>query len=209
MWIVGDMTRNGTESGTSFKQALFFKEIGFKLHDTMIYQKDCSPYPETTRYYQRFEYMFILCKGKIKTTHLIADVPNKYAGTKITSTTRQVDGSLTPCSARKNNIDRRVKDFGIRGNIWLYSVGKNKTTKDAYAYGHPAMFPEQLAADHILSWSNEGDIVLDPFLGAGTTAKMAVLNNRHYIGFELSEEYFDIACRRLDEVENVTDKNIF
>ena len=201
VWIVGDATVNGSETGTSFKQALGFMEAGFKLHDTMIYRKDSSPYPETTRYYQRFEYMFIFCKGKIKTVNLIADVPNKHAGQKVTGTVRKADGHLEVHTAIKNKTGRRVKDFSVRGNIWEYSVGKNKTTKDTYAYEHPAMFPEQLAEDHIKSWSNKGDIVFDPFLGSGTTAKMAVLNNRHYLGFELSEKYFDIACKRLDDVE--------
>jgi site-specific DNA-methyltransferase (adenine-specific) len=201
VWIVGDATINGSETGTSFKQALGIMEAGFKLHDTMIYRKDSSPYPETTRYYQRFEYMFIFCKGKIKTVNLIADVPNKHAGEKVTGTARQKDGHLETHTAIKIKTGRRVKEFSVRGNIWEYSIGKNKTTKDAYAYEHPAMFPEQLAEDHIKSWSNEDDLVFDPFLGSGTTAKMAVLNNRHYLGFELSEKYFDIACKRLDDVE--------
>lgn len=203
VWVVGDATIKGSETGTSFRQALYFKECGFNIHDTMIYKKDACPFPETTRYYPSFEYMFVFSKGKPKTVHLIADKPNKWAGSLVTGTGRQTDGTLKTHVAVKNNTGRTVKEFGVRQNVWEYSVGKNKTTKDSYAYGHPAMFPELLAQDHIISWSNPGDVVFDPFLGSGTTAKMAVLNNRHYIGFELDPTYFDIACRRLDEVEGV------
>lgn len=203
VWVVGDATIKGSETGTSFKQALYFKEIGFNLHDTMIYQKDACPFPETNRYYPAFEYMFVFSKGKPKTANLIADKPNKRYGEKITGTCRNSDGTLKPHTAVKNKTNRTVKKFGVRTNVWLYSVGKWKATKDDYAYKHPAIFPEQLAQDHILSWSNEGDVVLDPFMGSGTTAKMAVLNDRHYIGFEISSEYFDIACQRLQALDEV------
>lgn len=209
VWIVNDKTTNGDESGTSFKQALYFKSIGFKLHDTMIYAKDGTPYPETTRYYPQFEYMFILVKGKIKTVNLIADKPNKYYGDKITTICRNKDGTLTPCSALKNNTGRVVKECGVRTNIWKYSVGKNKSTTDKVAYKHPAIFPEKLAHDHIYSWSNENDLVLDPFMGSGTTAKMAKLLNRNYIGFEVSKEYCDIAEERLKCLQLNTDQHLF
>jgi len=201
VWVVGDATINGSETGTSFRQALYFKEIGFNLHDTMIYQKDSCPFPETNRYYPAFEYMFILSKGKPKTVNLIADKPNKKYGEKITGTGRNSDGTLKPHTAVKNKTNRTVKKFGVRTNVWLYRVGKWKTTKDKYAYKHPAMFPEQLAEDHIISWSNPGDIVLDPFLGSGTTAKMALLNNRNFIGFEISKEYCEIAEQRISQIK--------
>ena len=200
VWVVGDATINGSETGTSFRQALYFKEIGFNLHDTMIYQKDSCPFPETNRYYPAFEYMFVLSKGKPKTVNLIADKPNKRYGEKITGTGRNSDGTLKPHTAVKNKTNRTVKKFGVRTNVWLYRVGKWKITKDKYAYKHPAMFPEQLAEDHIISWSNPGDIVLDPFLGSGTTAKMALLNNRNFIGFEISKEYCEIAEQRISQI---------
>ena len=206
VWIVGDATINGSETGKSFKQALFFKEVGFYLHDTMIYQKDSNPFPDTNRYYQRFEYMFVLSKGKPKTANLIADVPNKNYGQKMTSTERQADGRLVLCSAKKNRTGRTVKEYGVRGNVWIYSNGKNKSTMDNYAFAHPAMFPEQLAKDMIITWSNEGDTVFDPFLGSGTTAKMAILTNRHYIGFEISEKYCDIARRRINDANCIMGK---
>ena len=198
VWIVGDATIKGSETGTSFKQALFFMECGFNLHDTMIYQKDACPFPETNRYYPSFEYMFILSKGKPKTTNLIMDKPNKRFGEKITGTGRNPDGTLKPHIAVKNKTNRVVKEFGVRTNVWLYSVGKWKTTKDEYAYEHPAMFPEQLAEDHIITWSNPGDIVFDPFLGSGTTGKMAILNGRNFIGIELDDKYFEIAKERIE-----------
>ncbi len=202
VWVVGDATIKGSETGTSFRQALFFKDCGFNLHDTMIYQKDACPFPETNRYYPMFEYMFVFSKGKPKTVNLIADKPNKRYGEKIASSTqRRPDGKTVKVSANKTDPTRTVKKYGVRGNVWQYSPGYNKSTKDKYAYKHPAIFPEQLVKDHILTWSNPGDIVFDPFLGSGTTAKMAVLTDRCYIGFEISKEYFDIACQRLDDVE--------
>ena len=194
VWVVGDQTTNGSESGTSFKQALYFMSLGLNLHDTMIYAKSSASFPETTRYYQVFEYMFILSKGVPKTINLLNDKKNKWGGSTSfgKSSYREKDGSLTT----KNKI--QVKENGIRNNVWEYSNGQGYSSKDKIAFEHPAIFPEQLASDHIYSWSNEGDIVLDPFMGSGTTAKMALLLNRKFIGFEISKEYCDIANKRID-----------
>lgn len=191
VWIVGDSTIKGSETGTSFKQALYFKEIGFNLHDTMIYLKNICPFPDTNRYYQGFEYMFILTKGKIKTFNLIADRENKSSGRVVSGTQREKSG-ITTKKIKNGNI---IKEKGIRFNYWLISNGKRQSE-------HPAQFPEQLANDHILSWSNENDIVLDIFMGSGTTAKMALLNNRKYIGFEISEEYCNIANERINFIND-------
>jgi site-specific DNA-methyltransferase (adenine-specific) len=193
VWVVGDQTINGSETGTSFKQALYFMSLGLNLHDTMIYAKPSASFPETTRYYQVFEYMFVFSKGKPKTINLLQDKENKWAGGKsfACATQRLQDGTL-----RKQKIIN-VKDKGIRPNIWVLNTGKGFSSKDDLAYEHPAIFPEQLASDHIYSWSNEGDIVLDPFMGSGTTAKMALLLNRKFIGFEISKEYCDIANKRI------------
>lgn len=197
VWVVGDATSKGSESGSSFKQALYFMEVGFKLHDTMIYEKNSSAFPAartSKRYTQIFEYMFVFCKGKIRNDiTLLCDKPNKWAGHTNWGNNTQYDkdGNLK----QTNNI-KPVPDFSLRNNIWRYSVGFNDKT------GHPAVFPEQLAQDHILSWSNEGDVVLDPFMGSGTTAKMAVLNNRHYIGFDISAEYCEIARERISKYNN-------
>lgn len=199
VWVVNDATVNGSESLTSFRQALFFREIGFNVHDTMIYYRASTTFPETNRYYPSFEYMFIFSKGKPKTTNLLNDRPNKQAGNKISGTMREANGELRELSGVKKG--REVKETGVRFNVWEIHSGYMKTTKDKFAYKHPAMFPESLAKDHILSWTNEGDIVLDPFMGAGTTAKMANLNKRKWIGFELSREYIEIANMRLDNLE--------
>jgi site-specific DNA-methyltransferase (adenine-specific) len=193
VWVVGDSTTNGSESGNSFRQALKFMEVGFKLHDTMIYEKNTSSFPARqngNRYTQIFEYMFVFCKDKIKTAHLICDKPNKWAGHTNwgKNTNRLKSGELQETSDIKP-----VPDFSPRNNIWKYNVGKGFNSKDKESHEHPAIFPEQLAEDHILSWSNEDDIILDPFSGSGTTCKMAKKNNRKFIGIDISEEYCKLA----------------
>jgi len=190
VWIVGDKTEKGSESLTSFKHALYAKEIGFNVHDTMIYEKSTSPFPESNRYNQKFEYMFILTKGKPKTTNLLKEIAHSNLNRlgKKDGSYRQQNGDI-----EHGKYDSRKKDK-TKGNIWYYAVGMNCTTKDKIAFQHPAQFPEQLALDHILSWSNEGDIVLDPMCGSGTVAKMAFLNNRNFIGIDMSEEYINNIC---------------
>lgn len=198
VWVVGDQTKNGTESGTSFRQALYFKECGFNLHDTMIYSKNSLPMNHN-RYEQDFEYMFVFSKGKPKTFNPIK-IPCKYPEPE--TARKNSYFSETDENMRKARSGKKRKPVGkekIKGNIWHYATGKNHSTKDAIAFKHPAIFPEQLAADHIVSWSNPCDLVLDPFIGSGTTGKMAVLNNRNYIGFELSEEYCGIAEQRIEQ----------
>jgi len=180
VWVIGDATKNGSESGTSFRQALFFQSLGFKLHDTMIYEKNSPTYPASrtsNRYTQIFEFMFVFSKGKPK-CNLIIDKPNKWAGHKDFS----------------GKLKNPVPDFSPRNNIWKYTTSFNGVK-------HPAPFPELLAQDHILTWSVEGDLVYDPFMGSGTTAKMAKLNNRNFIGSEISQEYVDIANARLQKVQ--------
>ena len=200
IWVVGDSTIKGSETGTSFKQALFFKEIGFNLHDTMIYEKNTSSFPsrkDGNRYTQIFEYMFVLSKGKPKTSNLICDKENKWAGHTNwgKNTKRGRDNDLKETSKIKP-----VPKFSPRNNIWKYTVGGGFASSDKIASKHPAIFPEKLVNDHILSWSNEGDLVYDPFMGSGTTAKMAILNNRNYIGSEISEEYCKIIEERLKKI---------
>lgn len=202
VWVVGDETRSFRESLTSFKQAIFFNESGFGLLDTMIYAKKNVPptYPNMRRYVPSFEYMFVFSKGKPNTFNPIVDRPNKYAGVKKTGDTqRQKDGSTKQV---KGYIP---KEFGMRFNIWTYDVGKNKDTKDAIAFGHPARFPEQLAIDHILSWSNKGDMIIDPMMGSGTTGKCAKQLNRNFIGIELDQKYFEIAEKRIEEASVIQD----
>ena len=193
VWVVGDATIKGSETGTFFEQALYFKKIGFNLHDTMIYEKTGIPFPSKTRYLQCFEYMFIFSKGKPKTINLIEDRVNTTAG--------QVRNSRkyrTKTGDFINGSNKPIKEKGVRLNIWKYQTGQYKSTKDLIAFKHPAIFPEKLAEDHILSWSNEGDLVLDCFMGSGTTGKMCKLLNRNFIGIEISDEYFKIAKERIN-----------
>jgi len=192
VWVVGDATIKGSETGTSFKQALYFKDLGFNLHDTMIYEKT-GVLPTKNRYIQSFEYMFVFSKGKPKTINLIKDRKNNCAGQSTFGNTsfRNKDGSLNVGSKKI------VAEFGYRMNIWRITNGYGFGQKDKIAYSHPATFPESLAQDHILSWSNGNDIILDPFMGSGTVAKMAKINNRNFIGFEISREYCDIIDQRM------------
>ncbi|NIL33287.1 DNA-methyltransferase [Bacillus thuringiensis] len=206
VWVVGDRTNNGSETGTSFKQALHFKELGFNLHDTMIYMKDSISFPDKTRYYQIFEYMFIFSKGKPKTINLIKDRENKWHDGKkrIKGHYRNSDGEI-----KRHNKENLLQPYGVRFNVWRVSTGCNKSSKDKIAFKHPAIFPEKLAEDHILSWSNPGDIVLDPFMGSGTVAKMALLNDRNYLGYEISEEYCnEIIKPRLEGIEMCTSEEV-
>ena len=192
VWVVGDATIDSDETGTSFKQALYFKEIGFKLFDTMIYQKTGTPFPQKNKYNQIFEYMFVFSKGTPKTFNPIMK-PNIQAGsTRKSRKFRSKNGEL-----QSGMVDKPINEMGIKNNIWIYKNGMYKSTSDKIAFKHPAIFPEQLAYDHIISWSNENDIVYDPFTGSGTTCKMAYYSKRNYIGSEISKEYSEIAEKRL------------
>jgi DNA modification methylase len=189
VWVVGDATVKGSETGTSFSQALYFKEIGLNLHDTMIWKKVGMQFPETNRYYPIFEYMFVLSKGKPKTVNLLKDKKNVSAGRKNSGKQRKADNSLSERIGTK--LGRTIGEYGVRWNLW--EIGNQKR-----GIGHPAPFPEELARDHIKSWSNVGDTVLDPFMGSGTTGKEVLKLNRRFIGIELDENYFSIAKRRID-----------
>lgn len=200
IWVVGDETRNFCETMTSFKQALYFvNTCGFKLLDTMIYYKQnyAPAYPSLRRYANQFEYMFVFTKGKPSTF-------NPVQREKAEGTNRRQQGS-PPKFRQKDGTFRSLSKPSEKltkdaSNVWAYSTG-GSSAKDKIAFQHPAIFPENLAQDHILSWSNPGDTVLDPFIGSGTTAKMALLNGRNFIGFEISSEYVEIANMRLDSIE--------
>ncbi len=194
VWVVADATVNGNETGTSFRQALYFKECGFNLHDTMIWDKGgfTAVGALVTRYGPVFEYMFVFSKGTPGVFHPIKDRPNKNAGKIIGGTMRQPDGTMRPLSCTGNVIP----EYGQRFNIWQMSPERHSK-----GLGHPAVYPEALSRDHILSWSNPGDTVLDPFLGSGTTGKMAVLGGRNFIGIEISPEYMAIAEKRISDAQ--------
>lgn len=190
VWVVGDKTNKGSETGSSFRQALYFKDLGLNLHDTMIYRK-INYVPLThNRYEQEFEYMFCFSKGKPKTFNPIK-VPCKYAGTT----------TWGKASFYKTSDDKLVKvgtkvvhDTKIKGNIFEYRTGSTNETKK---YKHPAMFPLQLAKDQIKSWTNEEDWVLDPFMGAGTVGAACKELGRNFIGCEIVDKYFDMCVERL------------
>ena len=185
VWVVGDATVKGSETGTSFRQALYFMQCGFSM-ETMIYEKAQSCFGSNTYYLQSFEYMFVFIKGqKPKTTNLIRDRKNVRSGEESMS-----KRGISVSGIKAERHRKAMFEFGKRKNIWKYGVGGGNTQ-------HPAVFPEALANDHILSWSNESDLVYDPFLGSGTTAKMAILNKRSWIGSEISEEYCKIIERRI------------
>jgi DNA modification methylase len=193
VWVVADQVIDGSESGNSFKQALFFKdECGLNLHDTMIYLKDSCPYPEAKRYRQVFEYMFIFSKG-IPTVFNPLKKRNIYRGIQRNSF-RQKTGETTWDAFS-------VGDEGLAYNVWQYSAGYMKSTKYKPAFEHPAIFPEYLAKDHIQTWTNADDIVLDPFMGSGTTGASCVELNRRFIGIEISKEYCELAVRRIKEAK--------
>ena len=195
VWVVGDAVINGSESGTSFAQALFFKEIGLNLHDTMIYQKSGFCYPAKKRYHQVFEYMFIISKGKPKTFNSIKDVECSCHKEKIRGSCRNKDGIITAKHNHgKGNV---IAKYGKRTNIWKILNGFNKSTLDKIAFEHPAIFPDALARDQIISWSNPGDIVLDPFLGSGTVGKACKKLQRNFIGIDINPHYVSIAHERI------------
>lgn len=193
VWVVGDAMINGSKSLTSYEQAIYAKGLGFKIYDVIIYEKTGTNPPHKNRYFNAYEYMFVFSKGKPKTVNLISDKPNKWAGTNTGKITRrEKDGTLTSKGSKK------IKEFGTRTNIWKIANGRGQASKDLDAHEHPAIFPEKLAQDHISTWSDEGDVVLDVFMGSGTTAIAAINTNRKYIGFELDKTYFELANKRIE-----------
>jgi len=194
VWVVGDQTIKGSETGTSFRQALYFKKIGFNLFDTMIYLKTPrGAVGNNKTYWQAFEYMFILSKDTPKTINLIKDRENKDERDGDNGTKRLRDGTLLKLKRAG------YSKHGRRTNVWEYLIGRGHSASDSIAYKHPAIFPEKLVQDHIISWSNSSDVIFDPMCGSGTTCKMAKLNKRDFIGIDISSEYCKIAEERLSQ----------
>lgn len=194
VWVVADKTDDGSETGTSMRQALHFQKLGLKLHDTMIWERESLPLNHN-RYEQTFEYVFVLSKGRPKSFNGIRK-PCVQSGRKAcpTSTTRQGGDE-----GRGLNTLRDTAESKLRGNVWWIESGFMKASKDVVAYEHPAIFPEQLAKDHITTWTNPGEIVLDPFAGSGTTIKAAKELGRQAIGIEVNPDYVQIIKRRLQQ----------
>lgn len=195
VWVIGDKIKNGNRSLTSFKQALFFQEVGFNVHDVMIYRKKNTPFMRTNAYTNCYEFMFVFSKGSPKTFNPIKE-----------KTVRQ-GFEMMPFNKGADGINRKVlselKPEKTKTNIWEYATGLGGTTSDRVAFKHPAVFPEKLAEEHILTWTNQNDVVFDPMCGSGTTCKMAFKNNRHYIGCDISKEYVELTKKRL---KNLTQK---
>lgn len=198
VWVAGDKTKNGSESGVSFKQVLYFMELGLNLHDTMIFEKNTSTFPARkngSRYTQIFEYMFVLSKGKPKTANLICDKKNAWGGVTTWGNmwNRNNDDTLV-----KTDHKISIPMYSPRNNIWKYKVGKGLEKGKGGVKEHPAVFPLQLAKDHILSWTNKNDIVLDPFIGSGTTGIACKELGRNYIGIDIDKEYYNLAISRIN-----------
>jgi len=194
VWVVGDKITKGNKSLTSFRQALLFQQIGFNVHDTMIYRKKNTPFMRSNAYTNCFEFMFVFSKGSPKTFNPLKD-----------KTVRSGKEMLV-CNKKSDGINKkilgRLNEQKTKTNIWEYAVGLGGTTNDKIAFNHPAVFPEKLAEDHIMSWSTEGDIVFDPMSGSGTTCKMALLNNRYFLGCDISEEYVNLSKERIKKYFN-------
>lgn len=192
VWVVGDKIKNGDRSLTSFRQALYFQEIGFNVHDVMIYKKRNTPFMRSNAYTNCYEFMFVFSKGKVNTFNPIME-----------KTVRQ-GLEMMPFNKGPEAINQKtlkeLKPQKTKNNIWEYAVGLGGTTNDKEAFQHPAVFPERLAQDHIISWTNPGDLVFDPMCGSGTTLKMAKKNNRQYIGCDISKEYVALTKNRLEKV---------
>lgn len=197
VWVVGDTVVKGSETGTSFKQALYAKDVGFRLHDTMIYEKTGISFSESVRYYQIFEYMFIFSKGRPKTINLIRDRKNLRFGDSLRShkNKRTPDGDMVTIYIN----ERYVSEVGVRTNIWRICSVRNANS--GYVGDHPAIFPESLARDHVITWSNVGDVVLDPMMGSGTVGYMCKELSRDFIGIEINPEYYEIARKRINNEE--------
>lgn len=196
VWVVNDATIDGSETGTSFKQVLHFMNLGFNLHDTMIFRKR-NPIPQIyrKRYNNEFEFMFVFSKGLVKTHNPIM-VDCAHAGLELNGTTYK---NYSKKEQTREKMANPVKDKKIKGNIWEYVVGKKQ--EDQEAKGHPAPFPCELARDHISSWTNKGDLVFDPMCGSGTTCKVAAELDRNYLGIDISNTYVEMARERIGKSE--------
>lgn len=202
VWVVADQTKDGSESGTSFRQALYFMSLGYRLHDTMFYQTNKPPLNHN-RYEQCIEYMFVFSKGKPKSINLIRE-KSIYHGIDIRRKGKYTHNvRYKENKAMRNGKNRTSpKPTKIKSHLWYYKTGGGHSG-DALAFNHPATFPEALARDHIYSWSIKGDVVLDPFVGSGTVPKMAIESGRDYIGIDLSAKYCELSRRRIERAKRL------
>lgn len=192
VWVVGDRIFKGNRTLTSFRQAIYFQEIGFNVHDVMIYKKKNTPFMRSNAYTNCYEFMYVFSKGSPKTFNPIKE-----------NTVRQ-GIEMMPFNKGADGVNRKIagklNPTKNRNNIWEYAVGLGGTTSDRIAFQHPAVFPEKLAEEQIISWTKKGDLVFDPMSGSGTTCKMAKKTGRNFIGSDLSPEYVEIANQRINSV---------
>lgn len=198
VWVVGERIRGG-RSLTSLDCAYIARDIGFVIHDMMIYQKKNTPFMRSNAYTPCYELMWVFSKGKPKTFNPLK-VPTKRNGKVMGIANKTPDATY-------NKVPVEMKKMKTKTNIWEYAVGLGGTTNDKIAFRHPAVFPEKLAADHIFSWSNKGDLVFDPMCGSGTTCKMAHLSGRLWFGIDISPEYINIATQRMNETVHGKEKS--
>ncbi len=194
VWVIGDKIIKGNRTLTSFKHAIFFQECGFNVHDIMIYRKKNTPFMRSNAYTNCYEFMFIFSKDKPNTFNPLTEKTVRQ-GLEMVVHNKGAD-------AVNKKVLKELKPNKTKTNIWDYAVGLGGSTIDKEAFKHPAIFPEKLAEDHILSWSNEGDIVFDPMCGSGTTLKMAKKLKRLFIGCDISSEYVDISKKRLEKYKS-------
>jgi site-specific DNA-methyltransferase (adenine-specific) len=200
VWVVGDKIKNGDRTLTSFRHALYFQEIGFNVHDIMIYRKKNTPFMRSNAYTNCYEFMFVLAKGSPNTFNPLKTKTIRNGKEKLVAN-KKTDGI-------NNKVWGELKTEKTLTNIWEYAVGLGGSTNDRIAFKHTAIFPEKLAEDHILSWSNKDDLVLDPMCGSGTTCKMAKVNGRKYIGMDISENYCMISNERLEMADKQMKMNL-
>jgi site-specific DNA-methyltransferase (adenine-specific) len=199
VWVVQDEIVDGSETGTSCRQQLFFQDLGFRVHNRIVMANAGSRWPGKARYGGSLELALVLTKGKPRTIRLLQDSPNKNVGQLKTFYRRGWDGRLERAGAGSYPVGR----WSARGNVWVYPRGYNQSSKDWRDFIHPALMPEAMAEDLILSFSKPGELVFDPFAGAGTTARMAFLNHRRYLGYEVHETYLQRALERLADARAV------
>ena len=194
MWNVQDQTIKGSRTGNSMRQALFFmEECGLFLHDHLIWYKTGTPFPSIYRYRNVWENMFILTKGKPNTFNPILKKNKTGGASRNRRRERNHNGELV--------MKERVvttKEYGIDDNVW-YITNHFNVTDEMKKYGHPAVMADEVAKRHIQSWTNEGDVVYDPFLGAATTTRLAKQMNRNWIGSEIHKPYFDISKKIMSD----------
>ena len=191
VWNVSDSVVNGSESLTSMRQAIHFHDVlGLRVHDTQIYLKNSYVPKNHNRYEQAWEYLFVFTKGKPKTFNPIL-VPCVTAGSRRWRGAEKQNEATY--SMKRVNKHTTVKTHKIHPNVFAYDVGKNAKTT------HNAPFPIELARDAVISWSNVGDFVVDPFVGSGTTVVAAKQLNRHFLGIDIHKPYCAETLRRLTE----------